>query len=219
MPSDASPIEVLEDVIEQSTKLLEDITGDQVNSPTPCAEFNVGELAHHLTYWVSAFASFAESRQISEQAAEATRSDVPTAKYMAAGTSLIAALRSAGLDGNVKFFGHDLPTESLLYMALIEVVGHSLDLAKATGQHQPFSAAQLALTLERAKAKLPATERGDAGNFASEVQISNNADLADRVLAFLGRQPSVVSSNAASGATAEQEALRKLSTQQHQWLL
>ncbi|MGH3813109.1 MAG: TIGR03086 family metal-binding protein [Pseudonocardiaceae bacterium] len=112
----------------------------------------------------------------------------PVTDFQTAAARLIAGWRVGGVDRTVRLAGPELPAQMVLAMTLMEYVTHGCDLAMATGQTAPFSEAELALTLERARATLPDQYRGEGKAFGPAIEVAEDAPLIDRLLGFMGQR-------------------------------
>lgn len=84
-----------------------------------------------------------------------------------------------------------LPGSAFVWIASIDVFSHGWDLAKATGQPTDLAPGLAAQLLDRARAALPDSMRGEEGkaSFGPRVEVSDSAPVADQLAGFLGRQP------------------------------
>ncbi|WP_028923811.1 TIGR03086 family metal-binding protein [Pseudonocardia acaciae] len=184
-----SDVDVLESVLTKDAALLAGVSGEQAGAPTPCPGYDVRALTNHIVGWVRVFAAAANERSAGIDPAEFVSTD-PVAEFQAAATELIDGWRTRGVDRSVRLTGPEVPGRMALAMSLMEYVTHGCDLAIATGQDVPFSDDELALTLERARATLPEQFRGEGKPFGHIVEVPDDAPMVDRLLGFMGRQPS-----------------------------
>lgn len=183
-----SDVDVLESVLAKDEALLAGIRDDQWDGPTQCPDYDVRTLANHVAGWAQVFAASANERAADVDASTYTTDD-PAGDFGTAAKDLIAGWRAGGTDREVTLMGGPQPAQMVLGMTLMEYVTHGLDLALATGQPVPFSDDELELTLERGQATLPDEYRGAGMPFGDKVDVPAGAPAVDRLLAFMGRQP------------------------------
>lgn len=183
-----SDVDVLESVLDKDAKLIEGVSADQMAATTPCPEYDVRTLLDHMVGWVRTFAAGANDREPSEDAGAYTTDD-HAGEFRAAARDLVDGWRTYGTDRQVRFGTQPMPAEATLGMTLMEYVTHGCDLAIATGQEVPFSDDELETTLERARTNLPDQYRGEGMAFGNVVPVPDDAPAVDRLLGFMGRQP------------------------------
>lgn len=181
-----SDVDVLESVLAKDTRLIENVSADRLDAPTPtCPDYGVRGLLDHMVGWIRAFADGANGRESAEDPAAYTTGE-HAAEFRKAADDLVAGWRAHGTDRAVRFGTSDLPAANVLGMTLMEYVTHGLDLAIATGQDVPFSDVELETTLAHGKANLRDEYRGDA--FGPAVEVPDDAPAVDRLLGFMGRR-------------------------------
>ncbi|MGH3774953.1 MAG: TIGR03086 family metal-binding protein [Pseudonocardiaceae bacterium] len=183
-----SDVDVLESVLAKDTALLAAIRPEQLSAPTPCPEYDVQALANHIVGGLQVFAAAANGRIFEGDPANFVSTD-PVTDFQTAAADLLAGWCAGGVDRTVRLTGLELPAQMALAMTLMEYVTHGCDLATATGQTPPFSEAELALTLERARATLPGQYRGEGKPFGHAIEVAQDAPVLDHLLGFMGRQP------------------------------
>ncbi len=172
-----------------------DLNADQLERPTPCSTYTVGQLRTHVLGWLQFFAA-----ALTDPSATTTRPDPETFvldEHAPASTIVrgsLADIRQAIADDvagtPVTMSAARMAGDGVLAMALGEYIIHGWDLATATGR--PYSAPDAAV--------LPAHEfltgmvspeyRGpDSGFFDVEVPVPADAAALDKLLGFAGRDP------------------------------
>jgi uncharacterized protein (TIGR03086 family) len=177
----------------RTSELLTNITDADLAATTPCADFSVGDVVHHLGGLALAFAAAARKDRgpltgtpPSVDAAQLD-SDWRTS-YPARLIELAQAWAEPGAwEGMTRIAGMDMPGEAVGLVGLTEVVIHGWDLARATGQtydvNPEIAEAVLANVAEFA-AQGPVE-----GLFGPAVPIDDDAPLLDRIVALSGRDP------------------------------
>ncbi|MFP4514009.1 MAG: TIGR03086 family metal-binding protein [Acidimicrobiales bacterium] len=177
--------------------LVRNVDDDQLDRPTPCPDYRVGDLIDHIGGLAIAFTGAAH---------KARHDGPPTGPPGDAGRlgpdwraripgqldTLAVAWRSPDAwEGMTEAGGLDLPGEVAGLVALDEVVVHGWDLAVATGQ--PFTCeselVEAAMRFVEPFAE-PGREASRNGLFGPVVPVEPDAEPLDRLLGLTGRDPS-----------------------------
>lgn len=174
--------------------LLPGIGDDRLGAPTPCTEYTVSDLLHHLLGLSVAFRDAAAK-------VEGPTTSTPPPAAGTGGEPLPAEWRTllperllamaeawrdpAAWDGMTKAGGVALPGSVAGLVACNEIVLHGWDLARAAGLPVRFDDASLTASVSLFSAPGP---RGPA--FADPLPVADDAPLLDRALALSGRDPS-----------------------------
>lgn len=181
----------LTDAAEAAALIVGKVTPAQLDSPTPCADWDVRTLLNHLILWTS---HSLERRAHGESAApELTDRDFAAAPDFAAayraqlGSALAAWADPAVWDRELDLMGTKTPAADVAGLIIAELVLHGWDLATATGQDYSVSvrAAEAALRAVEASAELFRQYKG----FADPLSAATGATALDGVLALSGRDP------------------------------
>ena len=193
MPPVVADCDRLFDAVQQ---LVDGVQPDQWTAPTPCPDWNVRQLLHHLTNGNMIFAKLAAGERAAgpitaEERAEDWLGADPAAGFRASGTFMHNAFLTPGfLEGRYEtpvFMGEQTGA-TIVHMRMNELLVHGWDLASATGQSTdlPEDLAEGALRMWK-------TRLGDRPRegmpFGEPVPVSDDAPAIDRLVAFLGRQP------------------------------
>lgn len=174
--------------------LLLGVTDDDLTAPTPCPDWTVGTLLHHITGLSYAFAAAAR------KATDVPGADGPPPEPSADALPphwrsrlpvLLEELATAWKDpaawaGTATAGGVTLPAGAMGMVALDEVVMHSWDLAQATGQEFAADPRILEALLEFVS---QGPEEGTPGLFGPAVPVDDEASLLDQLVARAGRDP------------------------------
>ncbi|GLY96805.1 TIGR03086 family metal-binding protein [Actinoplanes sp. NBRC 103695] len=174
--------------------LLLGVADEDLTAPTPCPDWTVGDLLHHIQGLSYAFAAAAR------KAADGPGTDGPPPQPSAAELPphwrsrmpvLLEELATAWKDpvawtGTATAGGVTLPAAEMGLVAMDEVVLHSWDLAQATGQEMAADPRILESLLEFISR---GPERGVPGLFGPAVEADDEATLLDLVVARAGRDP------------------------------
>ena len=170
---------------------------DQLTDPTPCTDYSVGDLIHHIGGLTLAFTAAAH-KQALPGAADGGTGD---ASSLETGWRLLIARdlevladswrNPAAYEGTTMAGPVEMPGGEAAAVALNELVVHGWDLASATGQRFAADATSLRICIEFASAfSTPETAelRGDA--FGSVIEVPETAPPMDRLLGLMGRRAS-----------------------------
>lgn len=173
-------VDHLEAALGVTEALIAGVRPRQMRQPTPCPDYDVGALVEHLVGFATHFADKANG-----EPSPADPSDLPE------GTDLPAAYHDAAerlVTGYRSGAGGD--AASPIGVVLMETITHGWDLAEATGQAAPYPDDAVEDALAAGRSMLSPEYRGDGQPFGDEVEASKDAEPLDRLVAFLGRDPS-----------------------------
>jgi len=170
--------------------LLPGVPDSALDAPTPCADTPVAGLLDHLVGLTEAFrAAAAKEPDPGVASTAATHLDPQWRTVLPHRLdALVAAWREpAAAEGNASAGGVEMPAPDIAAVALDELVIHSWDLARATGQAYEPDPADVA-------AIMPFLESFDApdgtpGLFGPVVPVPDDASPFDRALGLTGRDP------------------------------
>lgn len=179
----------------QLRTLLGGVTDDQLAARTPCEAWTVGDLLDHL---VGLTVAFRDAATKTTGPTTGTGPPEPAAAHLDADwrsrlpeqlDALVTAWRDpAAWEGTTEAGGVTLPGAVAGQVALNELVVHSWDLARATGQ--PFECDPRSTETIFALLSQSAGEDGGEGLFGPVVQVPPGAPLLDRAIGLSGRDPS-----------------------------
>jgi len=152
------------------------ITEDQWDQPTPCAEWTVRDLVDHAMHW--------QARGGSILGAGTSEGD----DWATIQPKVSEALDDpSNLEGNAEAMG-GMPKQQVAGFVIGDLVIHSWDLARAIGADEslPEGAVQATLMgLQRA----PDAMLRSATMFGPAIEVADDASAQERLLAFAGRTP------------------------------
>jgi uncharacterized protein (TIGR03086 family) len=194
--SDIPPVVADSDrLVDTVQRLVDRVRPDQWTAPTPCSEWNVRQLLHHLTNGNVLFAMLATGERsagpiTAEERAADWLGDDPAAGFRAAGKRMHDAFLTPGfLEGKFDApYTGEASGMTIVHMRMNEQLIHGWDLARGTGQPADFpeDLAEEALRFwqsglgDRPRTGMP---------FGEPVHLPDTAPAIDRLAAFLGRQP------------------------------
>lgn len=163
--------------------VVEGVTADQLDRPTPCAEFTVRGVLEHMITGATAFAAAYRG----EVPPEPDTTDVLTS-FGPALQDLGAAISAPGaLDRTVAAPFGEVSGETFARFVVLDGLVHGWDIATATGQtYQPSD--ELVAAVE-AFAHHALDPLRDGSTFAVAIQPSFDASPIERLVAYTGRHP------------------------------
>jgi uncharacterized protein (TIGR03086 family) len=170
--------------------VLKATTAD-LDRPTPCAGWTLGDLLRHQVSENHAFAEAARNGSAKDWEGGPLGED-PYAAYAASVTDYLAAFGEDGVAERsiaINTFG-TFPGEIAMAMHLVDSVAHGWDLAKTFEvSYEPapeavHAALQFALVIPT-----DPEERAKNGTFGPVVAVPDDASELDRFLGLLGRDP------------------------------
>jgi uncharacterized protein (TIGR03086 family) len=178
---------------QRTAEVLKNITDDQLTGPTPCSDYSVGDVLHHVGGLALAFAAAAHKDKgpLTEGAPVPDASQLEDdwrESYPARLTELANAWGDASAwEGMSQIAGMEMPGEVIGTVGLTEVVIHGWDLARATGQ--PYDVDPQTAEAVLANVAETAAQGPVEGLFGPAVPIADDAPVLDRIIALSGRDP------------------------------
>jgi len=171
--------------------LLDGITDDQLDAPTPCEKYRLGDLVEHIGGLAAAFTA-AAAKDLGPFTSQAPSGDAARLgdDWRTRIPRQLAALAQAwrepaAWEGMTQVGGIELPAGIAGIVGLGEVVIHGWDVARATGQ--PYDADQQTLDACLQYVSMMASQ--DGGPFGPPVEVPDDAPLLDRIIGLSGRNP------------------------------
>jgi uncharacterized protein (TIGR03086 family) len=175
--------------------IVDGIADDQLSAPTPCEKYLVSGLLSHALGLTVAFRLAAEK--------DPRASDNPPPENPAPAAELpdgwrvhlarqlddlVAAWREpSAWQGDTEVGGISLPAQAAGTVALQELIVHTWDLAKATGQRYDIDDRSLRPLFTSLDGTVD--ENGTPGLFGPPVPVPPDAPLLDRTIGLTGRDP------------------------------
>jgi uncharacterized protein (TIGR03086 family) len=177
-------------------RLVEGISDDQLDRPTPCPDYTVGDLLDHINSLSLAFVSAAnKTNEVGKRPpmGDAARlgDDWRTRIPPQLATMADAWREPEAWNGMTVIGGGDTPAEVTGLIGLDELIVHGWDIARATGQQlecddDSLEACRSVLSMFAVPGKV--VEPG--APFGTVVDVPDDAPLLDQVLGLSGRDPS-----------------------------
>ena len=182
--------------MQEADRVIRGITPEQYGAPTPCAEWNVRQLVNHLVFGNWMFARAASGERVAVEGDDDDDDELPDMlgddPAMAFRDSADAAVAAWRRPGAVEEVCHlpfaDLPGAAAMRIHFKDIVAHTWDLARATGQDEEIDPelASEALAISRAVVN---DELRELGAFGPAVDVGNDAPVHHQLVGFLGRTP------------------------------
>ena len=182
------------ETLRTTQRVVDGVTADQLDAPTPCSEWDVRDLLAHMVGVNEVFAAAVRGEQPKETSDADILSPDPSTAYRRSMEEAIAAWSSPDvLEQTLHLpFGH-MPAAFAIGIHFIDNLVHRWDLAIATGQDHLLNAESAGLALEMCQnnfGALPADQvRGPGKPFGEIVDWAPDAPVHERLVAFLGRHP------------------------------
>ena len=177
-------VELLERALGYTRLALVDVSVDLLDRPTPCAGWSLEELLAHMEDALDAFIEAA--------------SGVVDVRPVGAATGRVGALQekacallgafSRAVPERVVVGGADLSGRLLVTTAALEITLHGWDVAQSTGRGSPIPPSLAGELLRVAHRVIDPADRGP--RFAGPLPVAAEADPADLLLAYVGRNSS-----------------------------
>lgn len=197
MTADAT---ILEDVLAKTTEIIAHVRPEQRALPTPCPGYDVAQIVDHLVGWLRLFAARASGEAYDEDPSAFRAGGDPAAEFGEAAGRAVAAFRAGAAERSFPLTGESATPGSMVFaMMLGEYLGHGWDLATATFQAVPYSAAEAEAALEGLRGILQPEYRGPDQSFGLEVEPPADATPVERFIAFVGRDPRAFTAPVGSG--------------------
>lgn len=139
-------IEVLSEACSTISRVVRRAAAADLDQPTPCREFDLRALVNHFAGTTGALARLATRQRLDARDPWGSRSAAAAGDWVDVLTTNLQAVADGwsqpdAWQGSVDTGGHEMPAQTVGDMALIEVMLHGWDFARATGQDLEPSAA------------------------------------------------------------------------------
>lgn len=184
------PFGLLVSAVGYTVVAVREVTPQMMRGPTPCTEWDLRTLLHHLNDALDVIAQGLDDGRIDLDRRDdviALNQNDPAATFLSRAGPLLAACRSGGHRRAITIAGHLLPLSVVAATVAIEIAVHGWDVSQASGHARPIPAA-LALALLAICPSL-VTNATRRPLFGRPVSVSPEASPSDQIVAFLGRTP------------------------------
>lgn len=186
-----NPLQFLESALNQCEEVISAISANQADWPTPCAEWSVQDLLHHLVVQdLHRYTIMARGHNVDPQASTATVGADWSTRFGDGAALLMRAWSTADLNTQVALpGGGEAPLRSRIGLQITEFTVHSWDLARATGVPIALDSVLAEQSLAWAQRMLKPEYRGVERGFGPEVRVPIAADAYTKLAGWFGRSP------------------------------
>ncbi|HCT75087.1 MAG TPA: TIGR03086 family protein [Micromonosporaceae bacterium] len=178
-------------VLESIDPIVAQITSDQLNLPTPCTGWDLGELMRHMIGQHRGFAAAARLEPADPQVwEEVTLGPDPYATYRESAQEVTQSFARPDLsDHSIEIHGYGvIPAPITMQMHAVDYLAHGWDVAKTIGADPTLDAALCEHGLKIAL-RWPENAFSKGDPFAAHVSVPDDAPVDQRLMAYLGRDP------------------------------
>jgi uncharacterized protein (TIGR03086 family) len=162
--------------------VLANVTPDQLDGPSPCAEWNVKAVIEHVLAGNQLVA-----RRATGEEPSALPADLVAAHAQSAATAQAIFAGPEGLTRVYRLPIGEVPGTVFISLRTIDLFTHAWDVAKATGQARDLDPEMADELLAASQAIMSPDLRGPAKPFAAEQAAGPGSSRADVLAAYLGR--------------------------------
>ena len=166
--------------------VVAEVPADAWANQTPCEEWDASELVRHQCGVLDALAATARSGAV-QRPQMADETDDPSARWRQTRDELHEALGGADLTRHDKYWFGPMDFENFVGMVQWDPLAHSWDLAKSADLVVELPADLCEASLARVKSLGDIPRKWKL--MADETDVPADAPVADRFLAYIGRQP------------------------------
>lgn len=179
-------------VLDRTGEVVDNVKDDQLGNATPCTEWTVRDVLNHITGGATMFAECVEKGAVPDEmlgqlmGGDNLGDDWKGSYHKAADRARAAFAIPGVLDKIVKLPFGEMPASIALNIAIMDVITHAADIAKATGQ--TIDDEELLQTALEVGHQLITPEFRRPGVFGAEQSAPADASSMDKLLAFAGRK-------------------------------
>ena len=178
----------LESVLSKTAAVVAGVRPEQGELRTPCDDYTVDQLVHHIVSWVKVFANAgAGDPQPEDPEAQATTD--PSIEFEQAAAKAVAGYSRLDDDAPVTLSSGSMPAAASVAMMTGEYLAHGWDLAQATGQPVEYTDAEAEVARAGLMPLLSPEYRGKGMPFGDIIDVPDDAPGVDKFLGFAGRTP------------------------------
>ena len=174
--------------LDQLADLLDQAADTPPDSPTPCTDFDVAALRHHIVGWLTAFTDGYTSDDHTCSDPDAVTVDGSGADQVRDAAERLREVFPAALANPLKIGEAGMPGDMAASMILWEYQMHGWDLAQAAGLEWNPDDEALEASLEFAPAMLTPDFQGEGKSFGPAVVVPESASPLERLVGLSGRR-------------------------------
>jgi uncharacterized protein (TIGR03086 family) len=184
-------VKVLEQQLNWTGKIIENVGKGQLAGASPCAELDCKGVINHVTSANYYFETLATGGTVDPGAPTPDLvGDDPAGAYRKSAEMILDRFRNpATMQATFKFPFGEMPGEMAIGVVVMENTVHGWDIAKASGQDATIDPDVASALLPGAQG-IPDTLRNEQGNpFKPAVNVPDDASATEKLVAALGRTP------------------------------
>lgn len=163
---------------------------DQWDRPTPCTEWSVRDLVHHIVYenvWTPPLMEGQTIEQVGDRFEGELLGDDPVAAWNEASTASLTSVEADGaLERTVHLSYGDVPGRKYIQELFNDHVIHAWDLARGIGADDELDPELVEVLYAGVKTR--EDELKASGMFGDKVNVPADADTQTKLLAIMGRR-------------------------------
>ena len=182
----------MERVLDKAGEVVDKVEPNELTNSTPCTEWTVRDVMNHVVGGATMFAECVEKGSVADErlgqlmGGDNLGDDYKGAFHAASDRARAAFGGEGALEKIVKLPFGEMPAGIALNIAVMDVMTHAVDIAKATGQKiDDEELLDTALTIGR---QLITDDFRNPGMFDAEQPVPEDASAEDKLLAFAGRK-------------------------------
>ena len=191
------PVAQLERVIRRTKAVASGVTQAQAADPTPCSQWSVLDLFNHLIGGLEFTAgcitgNVPDIRPNEAESSYQGETDVAVlirAYHAAVDRALELAASPGALERTALTPFGEMPVARIMMGTVLDQLVHCWDLARATGQDTTLDSEMVEFAYGMLVSDGFADMGRQAGFIGSEIAISYDASLQDKMIGYMGRQP------------------------------
>ena len=168
--------------------MVEQLTPEQRELPTPCDEWNVHELIAHMCGSMQMVAGALQGQAPPSEPPDFLAGG-PAAGWAAARSAIEEAATPEALAATHQMPFGEVPGEMAVAVIAADGITHVWDLAQATGIEHGISDELATFALQAWTPVVPAEGRSGDG-FKAVVEVASGASVVDQLAGYTGRDPS-----------------------------
>ena len=180
-------LELLERAVNYTRSSLMQITPHVIHAETPCADWYLAALLHHMDDSLRALQDAADTGRVVIVSSEPDDPTNPVASLKDRACALLGSWTAHGGADLVSVAGCPLTAQVLVATGALEIAVHGWDVAQACGSELPMPSPLAADLLP--VIPVVVTDADRATRFGPVVAVPPWASPGDRLVALLGRQP------------------------------
>jgi uncharacterized protein (TIGR03086 family) len=185
-------LETMGRVLDRTGEVVDKVEPGDLGKATPCTEWSVRDIINHVVGGATMFSECVEQGSVADErlgqlmGGDNLGDDYKGAYHAASDRARAAFGQEGALEKMVKLPFGEMPAGVALNIAIMDVMTHGCDLAKATGQ--TIDDEEILNTALEVGRQLITADFRVPGVFGAEQTAPDDASTADKLLAFAGRK-------------------------------